>query len=58
MYLQIGDKSKREWIRKVYRGMSHRDQGTDGYKSVIKQKVTEVIKDRKALEAVTGDEDN
>lgn len=47
MYLQIGDKGKRDWIKKVYKNMNDSSHAkVDGFKEVFKTKIAEVIKER------------
>jgi hypothetical protein len=56
IYLQIGDKNKRGWIRKIYKNISALSEEAERtVKNVFRKEVAEVVEDRNKLEEVTGD---
>jgi hypothetical protein len=56
IYLQIGDKNKRGWIRKMYKNISALPEDAERtVKDVFRKEVAEVVEDRIKLEEVTGD---
>lgn len=56
IYLQIGDKNKRGWIKKMYKNISALNQDADeAAREVFKKEIVEVVQERNNLEEITGD---
>jgi len=54
--LQIGDKNKRGWIKKMYKNINTlTQQSKSTLKGLFKKQVTNVVEERVKLEEVTGD---
>jgi hypothetical protein len=45
IYLQIGEKSKRDWIKKMYRSIVAQSVNSN-YKDFLKQEVSNVVEQR------------
>lgn len=56
IYLQIGDKNKRGWIKKMYKNINSLPEEMEAtVKDVFKKEVAEVVEERVRLEEITGD---
>lgn len=56
IYLQIGDKNKRGWIKKMYKSINNAPQRREStFKDIYKKQINEVMQERIKLEEVTED---
>ncbi len=55
MYLHLGDKSKRDWVKKMYKQVA---KSRDSIKNAFKEKVNKTMSDRMRKEESFGDLDD